>query len=305
MTMAALQRAMFSAELPREELLSRANKAKRHGHFFPRAGATFAAMSRLPYGRELYERLPWPHLAKGRANLAAMVDDVEAMVVQRRADPTDADDLLNVMLGARFEDGSGFTDEDLRWELLTLLFAGFETTAAALAWTLQLLIRNPEALARMRTEVDALPAGPIGAEHVDHLEYVRACFDEGQRIQANIANFRFATRDDVIGGYHVPAGATVVMPMYGLHFDPRFWKRPEEFRPERFLEDEINPHAFIPFGAGPRKCIGVRLAYLEGLLALAEIVRSYELELQPGWSPERDYRLGVWLKSVPVRLTRR
>lgn len=188
-----------------------------------------------------------------------------------------------------------------REELLALLFAGFETTAAVLSWTIALLALNRDQLADAREEIQAVRHTDFGYEDLENLTFLRACFDEAQRIQSSPVNLRVAKQDDVIGGHHIPEGSLVMASLYGMHHDPR-WRKPQEFRPRRFLEDEIDKYALIPFGVGPRRCLGFRMAYVEGVLALANMISRYEFEMKPGWKPRRSFHLSTGLKDLNVRI---
>lgn len=117
---------------------------------------------------------------------------------------------------------------------------------------------------------------------------------------------RTADEDDEIGGYWIPKDSHVLLSPYGLHHDPRFWTRPERYEPERFLIGKINRNAYIPFNIGPRKCMGWRLAYIDGLMTLAAILQRYTVELRPGWSPKPKIRISTGLVGgLPIRLARR
>jgi cytochrome P450 len=245
----------------------------------------------------------------GRATAAAMraiYAYIDGMVAERRRNPIPEGDLLSMVLEARFEDGSAMTDEHIRRELLGLIFGGYETTAAVMAWVLARLPFAPDAQERAYAEVDALGGRRVTLEDVDSLEWLRACFDEAQRLQAFVVNGREASVDDEIGGYAIPAGTTVAFSGYTLHRDPRFWRDPDRFDPSRFIEDEINQYAFLPFGVGPRRCLGMRMGYMVGLATLATAFQRYRFELPPGWRPQPKFSFSSIVKGgVPAKLSRR
>jgi cytochrome P450 family 135 len=198
-------------------------------------------------------------------------------IAHRRAAPEDdPGDVLALLLAARDEDGNALTDAELRDELVTLLEAGHETTATALAWTFERLARHPEVLARLRAAVDA------GDE-----EYVDAVAKESLRIRPIITDTpRILTAPLELDGYHVPAGWYVAPAIPLIHRDPARYPDPDDFRPERFLDGGVAPDAWIPFGGGKRRCVGSHLAMLELRTIVAEVARR--LDVRPATAkPER------------------
>jgi cytochrome P450 len=211
-----------------------------------------------------------------------------------------------MILGAEFEDGTKMDDEHIRRELMGLIFGGYETTAAVMSWVLARLPFSPAAQSRAYAEVDALGGARMGRDTLDELVWLRACFDEAQRLQGFVLNAREATQDDEIGGFHIPAGTTVAFSGQALHRDPRWWRAPEEFRPERFLEDEINTYAFLPFGVGPRRCLGTRMAYMVGLWTLGAAFQRYRFEPPAGWAPQPKFVFSSTVKGgVPMTIRAR
>ena len=252
------------------------------------SGAIRDAM--LAFDRAQYplaDKLMWlPTRANRTAGRARGVLDgvVYGLIAERRAAPDAAhDDLLAMLLDARDEDtGEAMTDEEVRDEAMTLLLAGHETTAAALAWTWLLLAQHPDVEARLHAEVDALD-GPPSFEVLDRLPYTRQVFAESMRVYPPAwAVGREAARDTTLGGHAVPKGSTVLFAPYFLHRDPRVWDAPELFRPERFEPDaraERHKFAYLPFSAGRRGCIGEQFAWVEGTLVLATIAQRWRLRL--------------------------
>ncbi|WP_162460709.1 MULTISPECIES: cytochrome P450 [unclassified Mycolicibacterium] len=306
--MSALLRSMFTRRFSREHILTFVKQFGTHGEYAIRGLFTRIVLAGVPFGLGTKippHEVPWPHLAKRKANFADLLGQIDTLIAEHREHSGDASDLLALMLAARFDDGTGFTHEEIRSEAGGVLFAGFDTTAYALAWTIGLLAKNPEPLQKAYAEVDALGGGPIGYEQIPQLPYLRHCFDEAQRLQGAPINARVAKEDDVIGGYAIPAGTIVIHSPYGLHRDPRFWTDPDRFHPDRFATDHIGKYAFIPFGAGPRRCMGIRMAYIEGVLALANILQRYQFHVPPTWQPEHRFALATGLKSLPVTLSSR
>lgn len=248
--------------------------------------------------------IPRPHQRTGEAALRYLLGEVDDMIARRRAEPPrEKPDLLDVLMDFEFEGTPEEQYRALRAEIGQYVFAGFETTAAALAWTIALLCRNPGELGKAYDEVDALGGAPITYESIEKLPYLRAAFDEAQRLQGLPFWPRTALDDDEIGGYFIPKGSLVGPSAYVLQRDPRFWRDPEVFDPERFLNEDINRFAFIPFAMGARKCIGSRLAYIQGTVTLATVLQRYAFELKEGWTPVQAPRASTGMVGgLPTRL---
>jgi cytochrome P450 len=192
-----------------------------------------------------------------------------AEIAERRADPEVAqrDDILALLVQTRFEDGEPLADSELRDQLVTLLLAGHETTATALAWTFDLLLRNPEPLARLREEL------AVGDE-----EYLRATITESLRLRpvVPLAGRRLGTELRV-GEHTLPAGTDVTPAFWLTHTRPDLYPEPLEFRPERFLTDPPDTYAWVPFGGGVRRCLGAAFAEFEMRVVLREVLGRCEL----------------------------
>lgn len=206
------------------------------------------------------------------------------LLAERRRSGAHPDDLLDLLLQARDEEtGEGLSDQELRDEALTIFAAGHETTANALAWTWYLLATHPEAKARFHEEVDRVLQGRTpNAEDLEQLPYTRAMFEESLRLYPPApAVHRKAAATTTVGGLSLPEGAFVLVGTYNLHRHPDFWTSPEQFLPERWLDGgrPASRYAYMPFGAGPRTCVGLHFASVEGPLLLALIGRHYELHL--------------------------
>lgn len=214
------------------------------------------------------------------------------LVAARRESGAEYDDLLNLLLQARDEEtGMGLSDQELRDEALTIFAAGHETTANALAWTWYLLALHPEAKARFHEEVDRVLQGRTPtADDLQQLPYTRALFDEALRLYPPVPAIQRKTMTrTTLGGLTLPAGAIILVGLYNLHRHPAFWPNPERFQPERWLKSELPSArcAYLPFGAGPRACVGTHFATVEGPLLLALIGRHYDLQLaQESVEPE-------------------
>jgi cytochrome P450 len=209
------------------------------------------------------------------------------LIGKRRAGATGGDgsrDLLDVLIAARDdESGRGMSDEQLRDEVMTVFIAGHETTAVTLTWALALVARDPQVMARLQAEADALSADIPGLEDISKLPYTRQVIDEALRLYPAVwAIPRTAARDDVLDGYPIAAGSIVSVLVHELHRQPDVWPDPERFDPERFTPAAIQARAkgaYIPFGAGHRICIGMHFALLELVIALAAIARRYSWRL--------------------------
>jgi cytochrome P450 len=195
-----------------------------------------------------------------------------------------------MLLSARDEeaDGTGLTDEQVRDEALTLFIAGHETTANALTWTWYLLSQNPGAEQRLHEELDrVLSAGEAPTvEHLPKLVFTERVVAESMRLYPPAwAIGRKSLRDCTIGTYTIPAGSLVLINVFGLHHDGRFFAEPERFDPDRWepgQKENRHPYSYVPFGGGIRRCIGENFAWMEEVLVLATLARKWRLRLVPG-----------------------
>ncbi len=254
--------------------------------------------------------MPTPNNRRMAAHIERLNGVVYKIIEERRrrvAEGGDAGtDLLGLLMAACDEEsGIGMSDTLLRDESMNLLMAGHETTAQFLAWTWYLLSLYPEARRRVEEEVNALPDGiPRGQEG---LEYTRRVLEETLRIYPPAWVFRrTAMEDDVVSGYHVPKGSDVLMVPWVIHRHESFWTNPEAFDPDRFLPERaasFHRCAYVPFGGGPRLCIGMHFALLEALIIVSMVSRRYRLDRVPGppVAPEASFTLrprgGVWMNA--------
>ena len=219
-----------------------------------------------------------------RAAMRSMDELIYGLLARRRQSGELHGDLLDVLLHARDDEtGEGLTDQELRDEILTFFAAGHSTTANALSWAWYLLATHPDARTRFHEEVDRVLQGRMpSAEDLEHLPYTRAVFEESLRLYptAPLIQRKVAT-PTTVHGVSLPQGARVVINLYNLHRHPDFWPHPEQFLPERWLGSNrpCSRSAYLPFGAGPRACVGLHFASVEGLLLLALIGRRYDLQL--------------------------
>jgi cytochrome P450 len=230
----------------------------------------------LPWMRKDYfPGSPWGIFSARRARVYELI--AAEMAERRRApDLGERNDVLSIMLTATDEEGKGLSDVDIADLLLTLVTAGYETTATGLAWAVELLSRNPEALAAARR---------AAVEGDD--EYLAACAREVLRMRPPLYHIaRRLGRPYNIGGYDVPAGMAVMIPILLLHQREDLYDHPLEFRPERFVDNRIDPLIWLPFGGGPRRCIGAYLAEFEMQIVLKELLQQYTIR-PVGSQPEQ------------------
>jgi cytochrome P450 len=219
-----------------------------------------------------------------RAVLQAAVDHV---ISQRRRNPTDSADLLSMLMSARDEEtGETMTDEQLRVEVTTFLLAGQETTSLALTWSWYLLSQHTGVRQRLELEIDsALDGRPPEYSDLVNLPYTRMVIDEALRLYPPAWGFsRQALADDQLGGFHLPRGWLAFVIPFVLHRLPKFWRDPEAFDPERFSPEQSatrSKFVYLPFGAGPRQCIGNQFALIEAQLVVATLAQRYRLHLMP------------------------
>ncbi len=223
---------------------------------------------------------------------------VDGLFHRRREDGETRRDLLSMLLEARDENGEGLGHRQLRDEAMTILTAGYETTARALTWTWYLLDENPAAREKLEDELDRVLGGRTpGFEDLGSLACTEMVFKESMRLMPPVWGLsRLVAEEDEVGGYRVPAGSRIVISQYVTHRHPDFWEEPEEFLPERFGPDGDAgrpKYSYFPFSEGPRQCIGNSFATMEAKLILATVAQGYRLHLVPGHpvEPEPSFTL--------------
>jgi cytochrome P450 len=246
-----------------------------------------------PLRRHLGRFSPWTRFVRAREALDELI--YEEIATRRAApDATERDDVLSLLLEARHDDGAPMSDAELRDELVTVIGAGHETTATALAWAIERLLRTPRVLARLRESIDA------GED-----DYLDATVKETLRARPVIVDVaRKLTAPAEIGGYLVPAGTMVMPAIAALHYREDLYPEPHEFRPERFLDGKADHYAWIPFGGGVRRCAGAAFAQYEMRIVLRAILERTELAA-PDPRPERVSPRNITLapgKGCRVRL---
>ncbi len=246
-----------------------------------RIGETFWATA-------LETRLPLPANRRFRRALEELDTVVYRLIDERRRSGGDRLDLLSMFLSARDEEtGERMNDRQLRDEVMTMLLAGHETTSLALSWTYFLLSDRPDVDEGIAEEASRVIAGrSVSFADVERLTYTRKVLQEALRLYPPAWGYsRQALAEDSIGGYRVPAGSLAFIVPYVVHRRPHLWPDPERFDPERFTAERVASRprfAYLPFGAGPRQCIGNQFAIVEATLILAMVSRHYRVRLAPG-----------------------
>jgi cytochrome P450 len=235
----------------------------------------------------------------------------EILRADREAGGERPENFLQLLLSFRDEEGRPMAPGQVRDEMASIFLAGHETTALTLGWAFYLLERHPAAEARLQEEIARVLGDRAPAfEDVPNLPFTRAVVDETLRLYPPVHVFtRQALGADEISGHKIPAGSFVTISSWVLHRHTLWWEEPEVFRPERFLPgnaQKINPHAYIPFGAGARICLGKHLGLLESTLLLAQIAQSFRLRVRPGYAVEPLGRMTLRPRGgLPMRIERR
>lgn len=223
---------------------------------------------------------PWARFTKIRTDVSALLN---AEVETRRNASDPGTDILSLMLAARHEDGSAMSAEEIHDELLTLVFAGHETTGIALAWAIYWLLRNPECMNRLLAEIDSLGANP-DPDALARLPYLDGVIQETLRLHPIVPDVpRQLARPFDLEGYHLPKGTGIAVATSLLHTRPDIYPEPQRFKPERFLERKFSPFEYTPFGGGARRCLGAAFATYEMKIVLGTILAHHRLVLaEPG-----------------------
>jgi cytochrome P450 len=246
------------------------------------------ATSRIASPFEFMDSWPTPANRRQEARKEQLDQIVYRLIAQRRQSGQDHEDLLGLLMSARDEEtGERMPDRQVRDEVMTIFLAGHETTANLLSFTWALLSQHPAIRRRLQEEVDTVLQGrtPTMAD-VANLTFTNMVIEEALRLYppAWIIG-RQAIEDDEIGGYHIPAGSGVLISPYIIHRHPQFWDNPEGFDPLRFAPENSQGrprYAFLPFGGGPRLCIGNRFALTEAAIVIAMLCQRFDLDLVPG-----------------------
>ncbi|MCE7946832.1 MAG: cytochrome P450 [Chloroflexi bacterium CFX4] len=246
-----------------------------------------AANNRVALFTTLYDLLPTPNKRQEKQALQEIDALLSQIIRKHRARGTDNGDLLSMLLAAKDEDGNSMSDQQLRDEVITIFLAGHETTAVTLAWAWALLAQNPDVEAKLWAELDSVLGGrPPTLADLANLPYTEMIIKEAMRLYPPAGGLTRTPLTDIqVGEYVMPKGSNVFVSTHVMHRDPRYFPEPEKFIPERFSKEreaDIPRYAYIPFGAGPRICIGNAFAMLEARLLLATIAQRFKLSLVEG-----------------------
>lgn len=260
---------------------------------------------------KLLDRLPIPpnrDFDAAAASMHRVIDDVIAAT--RKSGQTDQPDLLSVLMAARDADtGESLTDEEVRDELVTILFAGTETTASTLSWAFHEIARHPEVEKKLLTEVDEVVGGrAVTVEHVPRLETIRRVLDEVIRLHGVTLLMRRTVEPVDLGGFTLPAGVEVAFSLYALHRDGRLYQDPDHFDPDRWLPERregLPREGYVPFGSGNRKCIGDAFSWTEATIALATVLGRWRLRPIPGHTTREAASAMAHPDHVPMQVVAR
>ncbi|MGJ9383694.1 cytochrome P450 [Salipaludibacillus sp. CF4.18] len=231
--------------------------------------------------------LPTKNNRKLKKAVSKLDQEIYQIIERRRQEPGVHSDLLGVLMEAKDEDdGEGMSDLQLRDELMTIFLAGHETTANLLSWTLYLLSQNPKAEKKLCDEILHVTGdNPVTPKNFADLPYTQFVIWESMRLYppAYVIG-RQVDKKVNIGGYHFKKGEMVLMSQYVMHRNPEYFDNPEEFIPDRFADNfmkKLPTYAYFPFGGGPRVCVGNHFSLMEGVLALAVMMKEYSVKMAP------------------------
>lgn len=280
LTLEIVGKTLFSIDLTRE--------ADTVGEAFSVVNEEIAHLTSIPFA-DIGLKIPFlPTTRRINKNTAVLTQIVHGIIQERRQSGLETEDLLGMLMAARDEDsGERMSDQQLHDEVMTIMLAGHETTAVALAWTFYLLSEHPAVRAELEAEVDGVLNGRLPTmDDMPNLPYTTMVLEESMRLYPPAyAIARWGHEEDEVGGYYVPKNAVITTSPYVTHRHPEFWDDPEQFDPQRFTPErkaERPRYAYLPFGGGPRICIGNSFAMTEATLLLASIVQRYRLSLVPG-----------------------
>jgi cytochrome P450 len=301
LTLNIVSEALFSTNLESDIAVIKETLDVGREYTVDRAWSVVRVPQQLPTRRNLHHR-------RSLANFHAILD---RMVEERRKSPAQINDLLSMLMDARDEDGAPMSAKQLRDEMATLLTAGHETTTLVLAWALFLIGSNPGVAERMSGEVGFLNGRAPGYVDLSRLRYTRNVAEETMRLYPPVwVLSRTAIGDDEMGGFKIPAGSEILIFPYVTHRHPKWWAEPDKFDPERFLPERTLGRmrgSYLPFGLGPRTCIGLNFAMTEILVVLALIMQRFRLELAMDPAKMKlDASVTLRPKAgVPIRIMKR
>ena len=251
--------------------------------------------------------LPTGSNLRARARFKRAQEMVNELIATRRRDADGRTDLLSALIRHRTPEGRALTDDEIKLTLIPLSFAGHETTSMALSWALHLLAADPDQQRRVRAELSSVLDGRRATgDDVSRLPITAGVLHETLRLYPPIWGFgRESVRDTELGGYSIPAGTTIFASQWVLHRDTRYFQDPDAFNPDRWaggLASRLPRCAYMPFGAGPRRCLGSTFAVIEAVVALATICARYELQPVASSNPELEPLITLRAKNLYVRV---
>jgi cytochrome P450 len=252
--------------------------------------------------------LPLPGEQTINDSVALFDKAVEEIIQARRDSGSDDNDLLGLLMQSTDEDDNSLSPQQLHDEVKTLIIGGYDTTSGSLMWALYLLHQNPEYVARIIEEAQTIQ-GDYTMENIGKLTLTRHIVDETLRLHpVSWANNRVCVEDDELGGYHIPKGTMIMIPIRYLHRNPEHWDKPNDFYPERWQEKHGGARhrfAYMPFGMGPRVCLGQHFSLLESTMALAKIYERYEIKPVSDHPENVTFEFTMAPVEMPVRIKRR
>jgi cytochrome P450 len=304
LTLDIISRAMFSSDVK-----GAAVDVSRH---IASLNSYALRMLRRPWLFLLPRRFPTPFNYAQYRSLKSLNAIVHGIIQARRRHPEAHDDLLSMLLSACEEGtGRGMTDEQLRDEVMTVFVAGHETTANAMSWLLFLVSQHPAVEEQLLAEIDERwPQGGFTLENLNAYSYARQVIEESLRLYPTIWSIgRRCTAEDELGGYRIPKGMNVVVPIFHFHWSDQFWPEPQKFDPSRFSparRPPAEPLVYFPFGAGPRNCIGNQFGLQELMIMTILFHRHFQFRLQPGVTVESDALITLRPRNgMPMTLSAR
>jgi cytochrome P450 len=253
--------------------------------------------------------VPYPGRRKARRARDRLHHVLDFLIDEAKRNPSNRDDLLSLLTNATDpETDKSMNDLDVRYNLLTFITAGHETTAVALTWTFYLLSLHPEVEQQVKSEIAGVTGGrPLCASHLELLPYTTQVIQEAMRLYPPVPLLVRAPRQDIrLENEEIRAGTPLYVPIYAVHRHEAYWRKPDEFDPSRFEPETAKAHdryTYLPFGAGPRICIGQTFAQWEATAVLVTLLNSFRLRLRSDYIPEP--RLRVTLRpagGMPMRI---
>ena len=307
LTLDVIARAMFSSDVQ--------GAAADVAHYIAVLNEYALRMLRNPLLFLLPRAIPTPFTYRQQGSLKSLNAVVRGIIQARRREPHAHDDLLSMLLSA-CEEGSGrrMSDEQLRDEVMTIFVAGHETTANAMAWLMYLVSQRPDVEERLRAEIEGhwprACGGGLTQENIGAFPYVRQVIEESLRLYPTIWSVgRRCTQEDDLGGYQIPVGMNVVVPIFHFHWNEKFWAEPRRFDPARFSAERRpaqDTMTYFPFGAGPRSCIGNHFALQELMIMTVLFYRRFTFSVEPGFIVQPDplitFRPKYGMRLVPRAL---